>query len=74
MVVNGSDMFFMERLLKPSEVAETLNVSRSLVYQLIRSNVLPVVKIKSAVRIKKSDLNDFINSNENHKDYQLSLF
>ena len=63
-----------ERLLKPSEVAEKLSVSRSLVYQLIRTKVIPAVKIRSAVRIKVSDLNDFINSRQKYKDYQLSLF
>jgi len=63
-----------ERLLKPGEVAEMLNISRSLVYQLIRSKEIPIVKIKSTVRIKPSDLALFVNANQHKKDLQLPLF
>lgn len=65
---------YQKVLLKPKEAAQALNISRSLVYQLIRSGELPVVRIKSAVRIKISDLNTFIEKNQNFQNYQLSLF
>ena len=48
--------FYLEKLLKPREVAEMLNISRSLVYQLIRSQEIPVVRIKTTVRVKASYL------------------
>ena len=60
-------------LLKPREAAQMLNISRSLVYQLIRSGEIPVVRIKSTVRIKASDLEMFIKKHQNQKDFQLSF-
>ena len=60
-------------LLKPRDAAKMLNISRSLVYQLIRSGDIPVVRIKSTVRIKASDLDMFIEKHQNQKDFQLSL-
>jgi len=61
-------------LLKPKEVADKLNISRSLVYQLIQSGDIPVVRIKSTVRIKSSDLETFILKSQGQKDIQLYLF
>ena len=61
-------------LLKPKEAARMLNISRSLVYQLIRSGDIPVVRIKSTVRIRASDLDDFIEKNQHNQNIQLSLF
>jgi len=61
-------------LLKPKEAAKMLNISRSLVYQLIRSGDIPVVRIKSTVRIKASDLDAFIEKNQHNQGLQLSLF
>ena len=66
--------FYLEKLLKPREVAEMLNISRSLVYQLIRSQEIPVVRIKSTVRVKASDLAEFINGNKKKNVKQLPLF
>ena len=60
-------------LLKPREAAQMLNISRSLVYQLIRSGEIPVVRIKSIVRIKSNDLEMFIKKHQNQKDFQLSF-
>ena len=57
-----------DTLLKPSDAAKMLNISRSLVYQLIRSGEIPVVRINSTVRIKPSDLNNFIEQRQS-KDY-----
>jgi excisionase family DNA binding protein len=42
----------MEKLwLRPAEVCSALNISRSMVYQLISSGVLPSVRIGRSVRI-----------------------
>ena len=66
--------YHSDTLLKPSDVARRLNISRSLVYQLIRTGDIPVVRIKSTVRIKSSDLSNFIEQRQS-KDYlQTSLF
>lgn len=68
------NIIYSEKLLKPREVADMLNISRSLVYQLIRSQEIPAVRIKATVRVKASDLADFINGNQNKNEKQLPLF
>ena len=67
-------LYLPATLLKPKEAARMLNISRSLIYQLIRSGDIPVVRIKSTVRIKASDLDDFIEKNQQNQGLQLSLF
>ena len=49
-----------ERLLKPNEVAELLNVSRAMSYHLLQSGQIPVVRINRTVRVKPDDLRSFI--------------
>ena len=49
-----------EQLLKASDVARILNVSRALAYRLIQQGDIPVVRINHAVRVKPSDLEVFI--------------
>lgn len=48
-------------LLKPSEIARILNISRSLAYRLLEGGEIPMVRINSAVRVKKCDLITYIN-------------
>ena len=43
-------------LLNANEVAKRLGVSRSLVYQLINSGDLPVVRIRHALRFRPEDV------------------
>ena len=52
-----------ERLLKASEVARILNISRSLVYRLIHTGEIPSIRINQAVRVHQDDLNSYIESN-----------
>jgi excisionase family DNA binding protein len=47
-------------LLTPAEVAEKLNVSRALVYVLIKSGEIPSIRIVSLVRVRKEDLEKYI--------------
>jgi len=68
------NIIYSEKLLKPREVADMLNISRSLVYQLIRSQEIPAVRIKSTVRVKASDLAEFMNGNQKKNEKQLPLF
>ena len=58
----------IERLLKPNEVAETLGVSRSLTYQLIRQGVLPSVHFSRSIRVRPIDLEAFIQRNVTGQD------
>ena len=52
-----------EGLLKAKEVAEILNVSKSLVYQLMRQGELQTVKIGATRRVRPKDLKAFIKNN-----------
>ena len=61
-------------LLKPMDAAKILNISRSTIYQLLQSGDIPVVRIKSSVRIRPIDLNAYIEQNRNSRVLQLSLF
>lgn len=47
-------------LLKASDVAQRLNISRSQAYQLMKSGSIPTVRIRRSVRVKESDLVEFI--------------
>lgn len=53
-------IFQKDRLLKASEVAELLNVSRAMSYHLLQSGQIPVVHINRTVRVKPDDLRSFI--------------
>ncbi len=49
-----------EKLLKMSEAANRLNVSKSTVYRLIVAGTLPAIKIGKQIRIKPADLEAYI--------------
>ena len=52
-------------LMTVSEVAERLNVSTSLVYQLVESGKLPVCRIgngRGAIRFRPQDIDQFIDA------------
>ena len=51
------------QLLKPKEVAERLNVSRSQAYVLIRDGLIPHLRLGRCVRVRQEDLEEFIESN-----------
>jgi len=57
-----------ERLLKASEVARILNISRSLVYRLIHTGKIPYIRINQAVRVRHDDLCRFIEGNRTETD------
>ena len=52
-------------LLKPSDIARRLNVSRSLAYRLLQSGEIPTVRFGHSVRIRSIDLEAFIQRNFN---------
>jgi excisionase family DNA binding protein len=49
------------KLLKATEIAKILQVSRSTAYQMMLRNDIPTVHIGKAVRVRQSDLDEFIN-------------
>jgi len=49
-----------ERLLKASQVAEILNISRALAYQLMQRGVISTVAFGAVRRVRPSDLQAFI--------------
>jgi excisionase family DNA binding protein len=51
------------KLLKADEVASILDVSKSFVYQLIRTGQLRAVRIGTAVRVRPEDLDAFVAKN-----------
>lgn len=51
------------QLLRPEEAAQVLRISRSLIYQLLRTGEIPVVRIGRACRIRPQDIEVFINLN-----------
>ncbi len=51
------------KLLKADEVASILDVSKSFVYQLIRTGQLRAVRIGTAVRVRPEDLEAFVQEN-----------
>ena len=50
----------VQTLLKATDVAKILNISRALAYRLLQKGDIPVVRIKNAVRVKPSDLEIYI--------------
>jgi len=47
-------------LLRPDEVAEVLNISKSLVYKLLQQGQIPAVRFNKTVRIRQVDLDNYI--------------
>ena len=51
------------QLLSVQEVGELLGMGRSWVYQQIKNGELPSVKLRGAVKVKREDLEEYINTN-----------
>ena len=49
-----------ERLLKPAEVADILQVSRAMAYKLLNQGEIPTVRIGTLVRVRRADLERYI--------------
>lgn len=50
----------MDELLTVAEVAETLRVSTMTVYRLVRSGEIPAVRVGRNYRIRRSDLDAYL--------------
>lgn len=49
-----------DKLLKAQEVADLLQISRSMAYQMMRRGEMPTVRVGRAVRVRQQDLDTFI--------------
>lgn len=55
----------MNKLLKPKEVSDLLQISRAMVYQMIQRGEIPAVRMGTAVRVRGIDLEEFIKRSGN---------
>ena len=53
----------LHSLLKATEVAEILNISKSMAYRLMQTREIPTVFIGTAKRVRPVDLDNYINTN-----------
>ena len=51
------------QLLRPSDVAAHLNISKSYAYRLMQTGEVPVVRIGKACRVRPQDLEAYIKRN-----------
>lgn len=49
-----------EKLLKPADVADILQVSRAMAYKLLQQDEIPTVRIGTLVRVRRTDLEKYI--------------
>jgi len=64
---NPNDFRQSTRLLKPQEIANLLNISRSFAYLLLQSGAIPVVRLGKVCRVKPQDLAEYIDRNRHHQ-------
>ena len=57
-----SGSFMEERLLKAEDVASILNISVGFAYQLMKRGDVATVRLGRAVRVRPSDLEDYMQS------------
>lgn len=51
------------RLLTVEEMRVEINIGRTLAYQLVGSGALPVVRVGHALRVRRSDLDAYLEAN-----------
>jgi len=54
------------RLLSPSEVCQELEADRASVYQKLRSGEIPSLKLGSALKVKREDLEGYMKGRRKH--------
>ena len=60
-------------LLRPTEVAELLGISRSKVFELLSSEELPTVRFGRVVRVPRDELEDWIRDRTRHRPLRRGL-
>ena len=54
-----------DTLLKATDVARILNISRALSYRLLQKGEIPIIRINNAIRVMPNDLENFIEKSRN---------
>ena len=62
-----------DRLLKPADVAEILQVSKAHAYVLMKRGEIPTVRIGKIVRVRLEDLERYINEKATQNEAPFSL-
>ncbi|MFC1899621.1 helix-turn-helix domain-containing protein [Chloroflexota bacterium] len=62
--MSSSEVNMEKILLKPIEVAETLGIGRSLIYELIARKEIPSVRLGRCIRVRKDSLEQWLNNQE----------
>ena len=65
---NDPKSYSTNQLLRAAEVAKYLDISKPEAYKLIKIGEFPVIRIGRLVRVKFSDLENFIEENVNNHD------
>ncbi len=63
MTEGNVDRLSRQRLLKASEVAQILNISKAFAYKLMKTGALRAVQIEGARRVREQDLEAYIENN-----------
>lgn len=63
----------IQQLYTPADVAEVCSISRRKVYSLIENGELPAVKIGFSSRVKESDLEAYVERQEQAEKEQLQM-
>ncbi|MBT4754240.1 MAG: helix-turn-helix domain-containing protein [Chloroflexi bacterium] len=67
---NKFDLLDFNKLLKASDVADLLNISKAFAYQLMRQGELSFIKIGNAIRVRPIDLQNYIELNYSNTDVE----
>ena len=67
------ESFKERRLLKAEDIASILNISLGFAYQLMKRGAVPTVRLGRAVRVRPSDLEDYMQSRINSKEANPNL-
>jgi excisionase family DNA binding protein len=57
------EMIVSSKLLKATDIAEILNISKAMAYQLMKNGKIRTVHIGSARRVRPADLQTYIQEN-----------
>ena len=67
------ESFKERKLLKAEDIASILNISTGFAYQLMKRGDVPTVHLGRAVRVRPSDLKDYMQSRTNSKEVNPNL-
>ena len=67
------ESFKERRLLKAEDIASILNISLGFAYQLMKRGDVPTVRLGRAVRVRPSDLEEYLQSRINSKEANPNL-